>query len=394
MPEPEVVMPHAYITGMGVFLPNAPVGNDRIEDVLGRVGTRSSQVKRWVLDYNGIQNRYYAIDPETGKPTHTNAEMTTAAIRAALDDAGLPLSRVQCLSCGTSSADQVLPNHAVMVHGELGSHAMEVVSTAGVCASGMTAFKYAFMNVASGQVKRALATGSELASISLRASHFKAEMELKRKDLETQDLVREPMLAFENDFLRWMLSDGAGAWVLSDKPRDNGLSLRVDWIDITSFANEAPSCMYYGAAKRPDGSLTGFRLVDDPDTLIRGGYLSLCQDVEALRKNLPVMGRRACVKTMDKHNLSADQVDWFLPHYSSKGFRQPLFDSMKEINFEIPFEKWFTNLEYKGNTGSASIYIILQELVASGRAKRGDRILCFVPESSRFSFAILHLTVV
>ena len=47
-----------------------------------------------------------------------------------------------------------------------------------------------------------------------------------------------------------------------------------------------------------------------------------------------------------------------------------------------------------GNIGSASIYVILQELVASGRAQVGNRILCFIPESSRFSFAGIHLTVV
>jgi 3-oxoacyl-[acyl-carrier-protein] synthase-3 len=67
---------------------------------------------------------------------------------------------------------------------------------------------------------------------------------------------------------------------------------------------------------------------------------------------------------------------------------------MLDAGFGIPQEKWFTNLTWKGNTGSASIYIILEELVSSGRAKRGDRVLCFVPESSRFSFALLHLTVV
>jgi 3-oxoacyl-[acyl-carrier-protein] synthase-3 len=212
--------------------------------------------------------------------------------------------------------------------------------------------------------------------------------------LQAKDLAREPMLAFENEFLRWMLSDGAGAWVLQDKPREGGLSLRVDWLDVVSYANEAASCMYFGASKRKDGSLEGFRLIDDPEQLIKGGYLSLCQDVELLRKNLPVLGRKACLASMERHNMAADQVDWFLPHYSSEGFRKPLYDCMAEVGFHVPYEKWFTNLKSRGNTGSASIYIILDELIASGRAKKGQRILCFVPESSRFSFALLHLTVV
>jgi hypothetical protein len=41
-------------------------------------------------------------------------------------------------------------------------------------------------------------------------------------------------------------------------------------------------------------------------------------------------------------------------------------------------ERWFTNLVERGNTGSASPYIILDELFHSGRLKVGDRILLAV----------------
>jgi 3-oxoacyl-[acyl-carrier-protein] synthase-3 len=67
---------------------------------------------------------------------------------------------------------------------------------------------------------------------------------------------------------------------------------------------------------------------------------------------------------------------------------------MKSIDFEIPPERWFTNLAYKGNTGAASIYIILEEFFKSDRIKRGDRILCFIPESGRFSMCYMMLTAV
>ena len=62
--------------------------------------------------------------------------------------------------------------------------------------------------------------------------------------------------------------------------------------------------------------------------------------------------------------------------------------------FEIPYEKWFTNLSYKGNTGAASMYIIMEEIFHSGRLKKGDRILCYVPESARFSVCYMMLTAV
>jgi 3-oxoacyl-[acyl-carrier-protein] synthase-3 len=387
-------MPPVYIIGLGTFLPNDPVDNDRAEDVLGQVANRSSRVKRWVHNQNGIQTRYYALDPATGRQTHTNAEMTAAAVGAALADAGVPLSEIECLVCGTSIADQVLPNHAVMVHGLLGGHPMEVACTSGVCCSGMTAFKYALMNVASGQVRMAVSTGSDVGSVIFRAGHFRAQMDLQRNEKRSKELTREPTLPFENEFLRWMLSDGAGAWVVADRPREGRLSLRVDWIDLYSFAHEAESCMYFGANKREDGSLKGFLLVDDPNELARDGYLSLWQDLTALQKYLGPLCGRACLESRRRHQLSPDQIDWVLPHYSSEAFSQPFYDGLAQGGFEVPRPKWFTNLRSKGNTGAASIYIILEELVSSGRAKRGDRILCFVPESSRFSFALAHLTAV
>ena len=92
--------------------------------------------------------------------------------------------------------------------------------------------------------------------------------------------------------------------------------------------------------------------------------------------------------------MSPNAVDWLLPHYSSQWFRQPRYDGLADLDFEIPFERWFTNLTSKGNTGAASIYIMLEELVTSGRAQTGERILCIVPESSRMMFGFIHLTVV
>ena len=98
--------------------------------------------------------------------------------------------------------------------------------------------------------------------------------------------------------------------------------------------------------------------------------------------------------TRERHPLEAVEIDWLLPHYSSEFFRQEVYDRFREIDFEIPFERWFTNLTTTGNTGSASIYIMLEELMQSGRAEPGQKILCFVPESARFSVGFALFTVV
>ena len=60
----------------------------------------------------------------------------------------------------------------------------------------------------------------------------------------------------------------------------------------------------------------------------------------------------------------------------------------------IPQERWFTNLYTRGNTGAASILIMLDEFLRDSRAALGDTILCMVPESGRFNTAYMHFTVV
>ena len=96
---------------------------------------------------------------------------------------------------------------------------------------------------------------------------------------------------------------------------------------------------------------------------------------------------------LEKNNLKAENIDYYLPHISSYYFKEGLYDEMKNQNVEIPWENWFMNLSKVGNVGAGSIYIMLEELVTSGKLKKGDKILLSVPESARFSYAYALLTV-
>lgn len=377
-----------YLTKLAAVLPNAPVANDQMEDILGRIHGVPSRTRAIILRNNKIRTRHYAIDPADGRPTHTNVQLTAEAVRG-LSGGGVDLSAVDCLACGTTSPDLLAPGHANLVHGELGLPPLEVASMQGICLSGMVAFRYAMMAVMTGTARSAVATGSELASSLMRAGFFHNPGHDGGADLEAS-----PSLAFDADFLRWMLSDGAGAALLEASPRDGSVNLRVDWVDMLSFANELPTCMYMGGLKEQDGSMTGWRELVRTSRM-QGNPLAVRQDVELLnREIIRTAVDRALARVVNKRDLRADAYDWFVPHYSSDYFRARLDDGMKAMGFGIPQERWFTNLPTKGNTGSASIFIILEELVASGRLQRGQKLLCFIPESGRFSVAYMQLTVV
>lgn len=376
-----------YVTQTASFLPNAPVDNDNMERVLGQPGARPSRARRTVLRSNGIKTRHYAIDPETLQPTHSNASLAAEAVRKLGQN--FDLEQVGVLACGTSIPDQIVPGHGVMVHGELELPACEVVSTSGVCISGAAALKYAYFCVASGMHQSAVATGSELSSAVFGAKNYSSEVDAKVNELEGN-----PELAFEKDFLRWMLSDGAGAMLLQNTPREGALNLRLDWIEIQSYAGQMETCMYAGGVKDENGKLIGWARFDGEERA-RESVMAVKQDVRLLNENIMHYAAEKPLRyCMNKHNLKPESINWFLPHYSSEFFRPRLREAMLKVGFDVPLERWFTNLTTRGNTGAASIYIMIDELVRSGNLKRGEHVLCWVPESGRFSGCFFQLTAV
>jgi len=374
-----------YITNTSAFFPNDPVSNDEMEDYLGYINDAPSRSKAIVLRNNGIKNRFYALTKE-GKPTHTNAQMTAEAVRALFKNPD-DIKSMQLLSTGTSTPDQLMPSHGVMVHGYLPeTNPVEVVSPSGVCCAGMHAFKYAYLATKAGEVQQAVATGSERFSLSLVSANF--EDEAKR----LKELVDDPYIGFEKEFLRWMLSDGAAAFLISNKKNDTGISLKVEWIEGFSYANELEPCMYQACEKLKDGSLKSYQDYT-PQELTAESIMSIKQDVKLLSKNIVLYGGYGVSAALGKHGVKSEEIDYFLPHMSSNFFKDKIYQQLIANGTGIMYDKWFVNLPEVGNVGAASVYFMVNELFHSGKLKVGDKIFLLVPESARFSYMYSLLTV-
>ena len=379
-------MNKVYINAIEKYMPNSPVSNDEMEGFLGLINGNESKSRGLILRNNKIRTRYYALD-KNGKPTHTNAKLTALAVNKVLGN-NIDLSEIQLLTAGTSSPDTIQPAHALMVHGELETkHQMEVMSAHGTCNAGMLSLKYAYLSILSGEVSNAVSAASEIFSTWMNSKNFENEID-KRKEIEDN-----PYIAFEKDFLRWMLSDGAVAALLQDKPNEKGISLKIDWIDVTSYANELKTCMYAGCIKDEDGEVKGWRELSPDEQNIQSVF-SLKQDARYLQKHIINCGVDHLKKASKKKKLNIDEVDWFLPHLSSMFFKDEAYNKLKDGGFNIPKEKWFINLPKIGNVGAASAMLMLEELFNSGNLKTGEKILVMVPESARFSSTYMLLTVV
>lgn len=373
-----------YLTRTSSYFPNQPVYNDEIEDFIGKIGGVPSRVRPIILRQNGIKTRYYALD-RNQQITHSNAQMASMAINK-LFHSEKEKECIEVLTCGTSTPDQLLPSHASMVHGEAFKHPMEIYSLSGVCLTSVAALKTAYMSILCGNSSNAVCCTSELSSPTFLAKFYTTEFECLK---EVED---HPYIAFDKDFLRYMLSDGSAALLLSGNKPD-GLSLKIEGIEMISYANEQPACMYMLTDAKEDGSLRSWKGFSIQE-LTQNSVWCCKQDVKLLNKYVIKYFVDAIEIAMDRLSLTDKEITYIIPHISSMYFYQRLADEIANRGIDLPISKWFTNLTTVGNVGSVAPFAALDELLRTKDVKVGDRILLLVPESGRFSYGVVSLLAV
>ncbi|HUO90568.1 MAG TPA: beta-ketoacyl-ACP synthase III [Rhizomicrobium sp.] len=371
-----------FITGCGSHLPGEPVGNDSIEDHIGRIHGKPSLLGRRALRWNGIATRHYALDSR-GRPFDTNAGMSARAVSAALDGAGLGAGDLEYLAAATTQGDYLVPGHAAAVHGALGVRTMEIASFQSVCGSSLMAAKAAWLNVRAGEHRVAAACAGEFSSRWFRPAFYEGTALVDAKGRTRA----------EADFLRFTLSDGAGAIVMEDAPKKEGPSLKVDFVDIVSLADRFDPCMWAGASVEDRAEPGKSWAFAGPLAAHAAGAIALLQDFDLLKRVI-----RAWVgvylEKVDLKRIVPGSVDWLLCHYSAQSLREEIVALLEKTDAMIPQQKWFSNLARVGNIGAASIWVMLDEFLKSGRLARGQKVLCVVPESGRALVGFMMLEAV
>ena len=366
-----------YLESAGYFMPGEPVSNAQMDDFIAPLNRVSERIKRRILAENGIRQRYYAIDAE-GRTLHTNAQLAAGAVRDCLQRGGATLSRVSLLASGSSGGDALMPGFANMIQGELAAPPMETLSVHGICAAGVSAIQAAAQGVELGAHRSALAVASEMPSRLFKRSRFAAQ----GYDCD-----------FDAHFLRWMLSDGAGALLLSgDAPAlagAPGLRLRLRWVHQRAFSGDYPVCMQLGLTEDRSRGHLDFASWGEAEA---AGALSLRQDIRLL-PHLFDIGIHEYAGLVRDGWLDPARIDHFLCHYSSERFIPVVDDLMTKAGLAIPRERWWSNLAWRGNTGAASIMVMIAEFLESRALEPGQQIFCYVPESGRFMAAYMLLEV-
>ncbi|MGY0503802.1 3-oxoacyl-[acyl-carrier-protein] synthase III C-terminal domain-containing protein [Luteimonas sp. e5] len=363
-----------FITASARHLPGPAIDNAAMDAFVAPLNRISGRIKKRILDENGIRTRHYAIDAD-GTTRETPEAMAAAAIRICLRDAGCTLEDIGMLATGGCSGNALLPGLANMLQGELAAPPMQVLTSQGICASGVAAWAAAAATIELGQHAQALVAAAEMPSRLFKRSRYAG----CGYDAD-----------FDAHFLRWMLSDGAGALLLGPAPRaDSPVRLRLRFIHQRSFSGDYPVCMQLGLKADRSRSHLDYPRWEDAE---RDGALLLRQDIRLL-PHLFDVGIHEYASLAAAGHFDPAGIDHFLCHYSSEKFAPVIDELMLKAGLSIPRERWYSNLATRGNTGAASIFIMLDEFLRSHQLQPGQRILCFVPESGRFTVTFILLEV-
>ena len=370
-------MPDAFLTAAGAFLPGPPIANADMAAVLGVIDHRSDALGRLALRQNRIRTRHYALDGD-GAVRCSNAEMAAWAVADAVGKSEQAIADIDLLAAATTQGDLLVPGHASAVHAALGIGPVELVSVQSVCAGALIAAKAAALQVKADGKRLAAVAGSEFSSRWFRPDFYAGA---PLDDSAFRGAV---------EYLRWTLSDGAGALLIEPRPNDRRPSFRIEWIRLVSLADSFDPCMVAGAPPDRSTARNG-SWSHAPGSALADGALILWQDMRLLKRIIRGWVG-AYLRLIDQGLIDPARVDWLLCHYSAESLREEIVSILKTTGGMIDAEKWFTNLHSKGNTGSAALFIMLDEFIAKGVARPGDQVLCIVPESGRAMVGFMMLT--
>jgi 3-oxoacyl-[acyl-carrier-protein] synthase-3 len=315
--------PHQPVTrilGTGRYLPPIVRTNADLEKMV-------ETTDAWITERTGIRERRIAPD---GVFT---SDMATAAAKSALEAAGLEASQLDMIIVGTVTPDMPMPATAAYVQQKLGAGACPAFDISAACAGFVFGLSIADQFIRTGAMKHVLVVGVELLS----------------RVLDWSD--RTTCVLF---------GDGAGAVVLGRSPEGS-----VDGRGILSTAIHTDGSLA-GALRIPGGGSVDPASHEMIDKRLHKVHMRGQDIFKVAVKNLFSASKNA----LDSAGLTHHDIDWVCAHQANIRIIHQVVSRL-----EVPDEKVLINIDRVGNTSSASIPILLDENLRSGKIKPGDRVL-------------------
>ena len=352
-----------YVAGSGTFLPGDPIPYREIDRVLGPIEGASPAIRKWMErtgplmgDLLDIDFVHYAIDPETRAFTEDNVTMAVKAAERALAMAGRRAGDIDLICYGSAHQDQ-MPTASARIQAALGIERCDEFAIHSNCTSAYKALYLAHRLIASGRNACALVVSSSMASSELRGEYYNP------RHLDKESL-----------FLRWFLSDGAGALVLTAAPGP----LRVEATYVESLAGSKPSLMYNG---RP-------ALWMNPRDEYEQGLHHLKQrfrnalSTDIFQESDGSVFYHGLRRMIEREGIAVDRVTRFQVNMPTRHIVESIVDECARLG--IARSTLYTRLDRLGYCGPPMALICLDSILREERLAPTDRVLSFVTEVSHF----------
>ncbi len=356
---------YVKLTGTGSYLPGNPITIDEVDNYLGELTEAPKKIQKWlhrmkILMKEMLEVDYYhfAIDSETREFTDDNITMSVKAARQAIEKAGIKVEDIDLIVYGSAHQDQ-MPTASVRIQEALGIEQCGEISIHANCTSAYKALLIASDFIKSGRYRNALVISSSMSSSELRAEYY------------NQAIVKKEEL-----FLRYFLSDGAGALVLQavDEKKDG---LFVEHTYMESVGGKKPSAMLN---KRPAYWM-------NPKKEFELGYHHLAQMFnEQLRTHFHDKDGSVFLKglkrMLNKYPINLSELKYFQVNFPSKHISELIMDECDELG--ISRDTLYTKIATMGYVGPPMAFISIDKIVREENLIHNDLILSFVTEVSKF----------
>jgi 3-oxoacyl-[acyl-carrier-protein] synthase-3 len=317
MPRDESPGPaRAAITAVATYVPERTVTN-------AELATRLDTSDEWITSRTGIRER------RIGAPGETTSTMGAEAVRRLMAARELGNSDIGALIVATVTPDMMFPATACLIQDQVGLRETWGFDLSAACSGFLYALTTGAQIVASGVHRRVIVVGADLMSAII------------------DPLDRTTAVLF---------GDGAGAVLLEPAEPDYGL---LDFYHVVDGSGRHELLMPAGGSLHPASV----------DTVTERQHF-LKQNGRSVFKFAVTRMADSIETVLTRNGLTAADVTMIIPHQAN----QRILDATAE-RLGLPPERMASVIGRFGNTTAATLPLALEDVIRTGRVRRGDLVV-------------------
>lgn len=307
---------NAVITGVGGYVPDYILNNEELSRM---VDTNDE----WITTRVGIKERRILTEEGLG-----TSYLARKAAKQLIQKTGVDPDTIDALIVTTTTPDYKFPSTASIVLGKLGLKNAFAFDFSAACCGFLYTLDVAASMIQSGRYKKIIVIGADKMS---------------------------SLVDYTDRATCVLFGDGAGA-VLVEATEEENVGVQNSYLRTDGQGLPFLHMKAGGSVCPPSHFTVDHRLhylYQEGRTVFRYAVTDMSNDVK---------------KIMDMNNLSADDVNWVIPHEANLRIIEAV---TKRAG--IPLDKVVVNIDHYGNTSAATIPLALWD--AESKLKKGDNVI-------------------